>query len=138
MDRRAHQHAEADAYDQGEQQADERVNAHIRHAVGDDHSRKGRYGADRQVDTACDQHHRHTDRADAVIRVLCKHTDDQRTQGQEAFICIIDSAEDIDDQKDPDGRVDHDIFRIHDTGEKTLFFTRCFFHILVPPFLNSA
>ena len=134
MDRRSHQGAKADADHQREHQADNRIHVQIGHTIRDQHTCQGRHSSDGKIDSSRNQNHGHTDSTDPVVGIFRKHTDNQCPEGKEALIRVVDRTEQIDNQKDPDGRVNHDVFRIHDAGEKALTLFCGFFHDHLPPF----
>ena len=119
MDRRALQRAQTHAHHERSQHTDDGMNAQHGAAVGDEHAGQTRDRSDGQIDAAGDQHHRHTHGGYAVIGVIHEHIN-ERAQRCKAHAAEHDRAEDIDDQKDADGGVHHDVLGIEQPADQGL------------------
>ena len=137
MDHPSHQHTKADADKQCEGDADQWMNTNHCGTVSNDHACQGRHCADRQVNTACDQYHGHTDSGYAVVGIVHKQGG-KCTKRSKTDFSVHHRAKQIDQQEQADRRVHHDKLGIHDAAEQALSGGSQFsFHALTPPLILS-
>ena len=119
MDDPTHQKAQTDAHHEGEEDADQGMNAQYGGAVGDKHAGQGGNGTDRQVNAAGDEDHGHAHGGDAVIGIVDEHVH-EGPQRRKALIAVGNDTKEINHQEDADGGVHHDVLRVGQTAEETL------------------